>query len=101
MALKKVKQNSGNDLNKIEEVPLTIPQDKPKKKYESRMLKTEEVENISLNIEGNILSIQVNLDKEIGTTKRGKTSIATTHGSKYFKLSDDCGCFLSLTVFGS
>ena len=82
----------------IEEV---TPEIKPKKKYESRMLKTEEVENISLNIEGNILSIQVNLDKEIGTTKRGKTSIATTHGSKYFKLSDDCGCFLSLTVFGS
>ena len=101
MALKKVKKNSGTDLNKIEEVPLTVPQDKPKKKPESRMLKTEEVENISLNIEGNILSVRVNLDKEIGTTKRGKTKIATTHGSKYFKLSDDYGCFLSLTVFGN
>jgi len=97
--IRHVKNESEEIENKKEKVATTIPPIKPKKKPESRMLKTEEVENISLNIEGNLLSVQVNLDKEIGTTKRGKTSIATTHGSKYFKLSDDYGCFLSLTVF--
>ena len=101
MIIRHVKNESEKIENKKEKVAATIPPIKPKNKPESRMLKTEEVENISLNIEGNILSIQVNLDKEIGTTKRGKTSIATTHGSKYFKLSDDYGCFLGLTVFRS
>ena len=72
---------------------------KPQKKSQSRMTKTDEVENIELTIEGNILNSAVDLDIKIGTTKKGKTSIATTHGNKFYTLNNDYGCFLSLTVF--
>ncbi len=91
------------DDNEIEFEELVIDKEKtepkPDKKPETRMNKTDEVENISVNVDANILSVEVNLDNEIGTTKRGKISIATTHGSKHYQLNDDYGCFLSLTVY--
>mgnify|MGYP001329000549 FL=1 len=71
----------------------------PKKTSESRMNKTDEVENIKLSVDGQTLSIEVDLGKEIGLTKRGKISIATSHGNKHYNLSDDHACFLSLTVY--
>ena len=69
------------------------------KKAPSRMTKIEEVENVSLSISNEQLLIQIDLNQEIGTTKRGKTRIAATHGNKFYELDGSIGCSLSLTVY--
>ena len=85
----------------MEELTFEDAEIKPesKKMSESRMNKTDEVENIKLSVNGKKLSIEVDLNKEIGLTKRGKTSIATSHGNKHYNLSDDHACVLRLTVY--
>ena len=69
------------------------------KKTQSRMTKIEEVENVSLSISNGQLLIQIDLNQEIGTTKRGKIRIAATHGNKFYELDGSIGCSLSLTVY--
>ena len=59
------------------------------------------VKNVEVAIEKNKLKIEVDLEVESGTTKRGKTQIATTRGNKFYTLDEDTGlgCALSLTVY--
>lgn len=59
------------------------------------------VKNVEVSVDNNKLIIEVDLDQELGKTKRGKTQMATTRGNKFYILNEDSGlgCALSLTVY--
>ena len=59
------------------------------------------VKNVEVSLDNNKLIVEVDLDQELGKTKRGKTQIATTRGNKFYTLNEDSGlgCALSLTVY--
>ena len=59
------------------------------------------VKNVEVSVDNNKLIVEVDLDQELGKTKRGKTQIATTRGNKFYTLNEDSGlgCALSLTVY--
>ena len=59
------------------------------------------VKNVEVSVDSNKLIVEVDLDQELGKTKRGKTQIATTRGNKFYTLNEDSGlgCALSLTVY--
>jgi hypothetical protein len=59
------------------------------------------VKNVEVSVDNNKLIVEVDLDQDLGKTKRGKTQIATTRGNKFYTLNEDSGlgCALSLTVY--
>ena len=59
------------------------------------------VKNVEVSVDNNKLIVEVDLDQELGKTKRGKTQITTTRGNKLYTLNEDSGlgCALSLTVY--
>lgn len=59
------------------------------------------VKNVEVSVDKNKLLVEVDLDQDLGKTKRGKTQIATTRGNKFYTLDNNLGlgCALSLTVY--
>ena len=59
------------------------------------------VKNVEVSLDNNKLIVEVDLDQDLGKTKRGKTQIATTRGNKFYTLDNNLGlgCALSLTVY--
>ena len=68
---------------------------------DNSMTNLSAVKNVVVSVDNNKLLVEVDLDQDLGKTKRGKTQIATTRGNKFYTLDDNLGlgCALSLTVY--
>jgi hypothetical protein len=56
------------------------------------------MDNVQMIVEGNILTITVDLSKELGASKTGKTiSIASTKGNK--QLTEKPGVYVGVNVY--
>lgn len=49
----------------------------------------EKFDNVELSVEDTIMTLKIDLSKEIGPSKSGKSIlIATTHGNQYFAMGE-------------